>query len=227
MGYEKISKSDFVSEFDKSNKKGKPTKKFIEFLESMISNYQTQFNYDSVKDKNSCFKDVKKQVLSKWNLCSSVEDEKSNPFWFFITMTQNEINFSWQSYIKTRKQLERGHKKHYIKKDEFKEELLKSRKRGQMTEKLGQIFVLLVDNIQKPFVYKNEADRKDCKADVLENLTRTWNQCDLEREDSNPFSYFTKIVENSLYFGWNNLKRNQKNVLSIDSFMSGSQNELD
>lgn len=108
-------------------------------------------------------------------------------------------------------------KKHYIKKSEFREELIKSKELGRMTEKLGCMFITLVDNIQNSFVYVNDADRKDCKSEALEILTLSWSTCDLSRSDSNPFSYFTKTVENALYYGWKNVKRNSKDTILLDS----------
>lgn len=111
--------------------------------------------------------------------------------------------------------------KHYIKKDEFRAELIKSKEKGRMTEKLGSMFIILVDNIQKSFTYKNDADREDCKSEVLETLTRNWNTCNLELENSNPFSYFTTTVENAIYYGWKKIKQNHKDIVLLDSIFKG------
>lgn len=99
----------------------------------------------------------------------------------------------------------RAKKTHYLTSEQIREELEVCHIKGQITNKMVQMFTLMVDKIQSSFTYVNDEDRKDVRSYAIEKILTKWKAADLQRP--NLFSFFTEVIKNDLYQGWNNLQK--------------------
>ncbi|BBI90942.1 hypothetical protein [Tenacibaculum phage PTm5] len=67
------------------------------------------------------------------------------------------------------------------------------------------MFCLMIDKIQAPFKYPSDDVRMDIRSFAIEQLVKKWKSCDINRP--NLFSFFTQVIKNDLYAGWNSYKR--------------------
>ena len=91
-------------------------------------------------------------------------------------------------------------KNDYVNRLELREEIAKSFKQDELTERAWEMFILMSDKISRVFSYKYEEDRDDCKMEALEAIHRYWRNYDKEKSNY-PFSYFTQIIKNGLAKG--------------------------
>lgn len=98
----------------------------------------------------------------------------------------------------------KGMKKHYVDRDQLRLELIASNVKNQLTPKCIEMFELMVDNIQTKLPYIDPQDKEDCKYHAIEVILKNWKEYDVERP--NPFAYFTRVIYNGLYAGWNEIK---------------------
>lgn len=92
-------------------------------------------------------------------------------------------------------------KKKYLNNEDLRDEILKSKESKIASEKLGKMFVLLVDNVARSFYWENPDDGLDCKANALADLcSNFWKYERYNKKDgkeNNAFSFCTQIA----YFG--------------------------
>ena len=105
--------------------------------------------------------------------------------------------------------------KHYVNNDLLRFELIKSKQHQTLTKFAVEMLLCMVDNIQSSFVYKNYADKEDCKSSAVEVILRNWDQYDATRH--NPFAFFTRMIYNGLFAGWNHLNEKNKQTISISA----------
>jgi hypothetical protein len=86
-------------------------------------------------------------------------------------------------------------KKYYLDNDELKSEILKCKESKIASEKLGQMFYKIVENVSRSFYWENKDDGDDCKANALYDLCK--NFWKYEPETGNAFAFCTQIA----YFG--------------------------
>lgn len=85
--------------------------------------------------------------------------------------------------------------------DELREELIKSKSRGELTRRCIQLFEQMVHKLQNGLPYNDPEDRKDCFQAAMLDVARYWQNYDPEKSP-NPFSYFTSTIINGLAKGW-------------------------
>jgi len=92
----------------------------------------------------------------------------------------------------------------YVDPDELRNEIILSKKKGELTPRALEMLILMSDEIAKNFTYKYQQDREDCVSSAIEDILRYWKGYDEEQSD-NAFAYFTRMIWNGLKKGWNKL----------------------
>lgn len=90
-----------------------------------------------------------------------------------------------------------------IKNAELRDEIMKSKDLGELTPKALSMLLLMIDKIQMKFKYDNPEDQEDCKSAAIETILKKWDRYSTKYE--NCFSFFTQVIKNALYGGWNEL----------------------
>lgn len=92
-------------------------------------------------------------------------------------------------------------KKKYLNNEDLRDEILKSKESKIASDKLGRMFILLVDNVARSFYWENQDDALDCKANALADLCSNfwkYNRYNTKTGvENNAFSFCTQIA----YFG--------------------------
>lgn len=83
-------------------------------------------------------------------------------------------------------------KNHYAPNKDILEELVKSHEKGQITNRLAELLMAIVDNYAKIHWWNRYSFLDDMKAEALVNLVKNWHKFDMTRK--NPHAYFTKCV---------------------------------
>ena len=104
---------------------------------------------------------------------------------------------------------------HYVNNDLLRLELIKSGKRNELTPFAVEMLLCMVDNIQSSFVYKYYQDKEDCKSSAVEVILRNWYQYDVTRH--NAFAFFTRMIYNGIYAGWNHINKNDQQTISFSA----------
>ncbi|BAV39297.1 hypothetical protein BPT24_171 [Tenacibaculum phage pT24] len=116
-------------------------------------------------------------------------------------------------------------KKQPVPKDEFNEEILKSKAQGRLTERAGQLIFKLVSYYQdtnESMKYDSEDIKQDVRSVALTIICEKWYKFN-EKEYNNAFSYFTTMARNGLMEGMNRHTRNKNNsVLRYDTVFDES-----
>lgn len=108
----------------------------------------------------------------------------------------------------------------YLKNKDLLREIIKSKEEEKLTDEAMRMLMLLLDKISSSFSYELEDDKQDCKAFAVLDLLMYWKGFKPEKS-SNAFSYYTSIILNGLYKGWNHLHpRKYKDTLKIDKIYS-------
>lgn len=97
--------------------------------------------------------------------------------------------------------------KDYVTNDSLRLELIKSHNEGKLTSSALEMLILMVDRIQRQFKYDDTQDKEDCRSSAIEVVLRNWQTCELTRP--RPFAYFTRMIYNGLYAGWNTLAKSR------------------
>lgn len=86
-------------------------------------------------------------------------------------------------------------KKYYMDNQELTEEILKCKESKVVSDKLGRMFLNIVDNVARSFYWENPDDGDDCKANAVFDLCK--NFWKYEPSNGNAFAFCTQIA----YFG--------------------------
>lgn len=174
--------------------------------------------------KNVKLKKLKKLKKENPDLDMTIDDIMTGDL-IFRLMTYDHIpeDPNWDDKIKTRKKVSDGYIKvnfppfqHYIiqnglphcvglshyKNNEF------SINHGKMTDKLGKMFMLLVEKISKKGNFRNYSYIEDMKGDALRQLSQVGLQFDESRgQIPNPFAFYTTVVTNAFKRVLNNERK--------------------
>jgi hypothetical protein len=96
-------------------------------------------------------------------------------------------------------------KNYYVNPESFRLALIESNVNGELTPACVAMLMKMVDKIQLSFKYVDPQDKEDCHSAALEVVLTKWKKYDCSRD--NPFAYFTRIIYNGLYAGWNQLAK--------------------
>jgi hypothetical protein len=92
----------------------------------------------------------------------------------------------------------------YVDRNEFREEILKSLERDELTPKAVQMLMLMAEGASKKLKYRDEEDRKDCIAFAMMDVIKYWRSYNPEKSKY-PFAYYTQILKNGFAKGWKKL----------------------
>ena len=88
--------------------------------------------------------------------------------------------------------------------EEFKQEILISKEKNELTPKAVEMFMLMANKASTRLKYKDEEDRKDCIAFALMDVVKYWRSFDPEKSKY-PFAYYTQMIKNGFAKGWKKL----------------------
>jgi len=111
----------------------------------------------------------------------------------------------------------------YLNNKELMSEVIKSKKKGEMTNQLAQMLQLLCSNYAKKGNFVNYSYNEDMQGYAMMMLVRTWNSFNPEKSN-NPFAFYTQCIKHS-FIQFLNKERQQRDVrdgLLIDQGMSPS-----
>lgn len=110
----------------------------------------------------------------------------------------------------------------YVDPEEFKQEILLSKDKDELTKKAVDMLMLMAREASKKLTYKDEEDRKDCIAFALMDVVKYWRSFNPEKSKY-PFAYYTQIIKNGFAKGWRKLhplSTTKKISLSGENFYS-------
>lgn len=105
----------------------------------------------------------------------------------------------------------------YINNAELRTEILLCKDRGQLSDKGCLMLVLMIDNIQSKFKYDRLEDKEDVRSFAIEGILKKWHKYDSKHD--NAFSFFTQMIKNDLYAGWNALAGKRADVSISNIFI--------
>ena len=82
-----------------------------------------------------------------------------------------------------------------------------SHEQDRMTEELGKLLMLLVNNYAKKGCWAGYSYLDEMKGNALVLMVRYWKTFDIQR--GNPFAYFTQLTKNAFIEYLNKEKKNQ------------------
>lgn len=94
--------------------------------------------------------------------------------------------------------------KKYLNNEDLKAEILKCKDSKIVSEKLGRMFQLLVDNVARSFYWENPEDGLDCKSNALLDLCSNFWKYD--PKNGNAFAFCTQVAYFGLAGAWRILK---------------------
>lgn len=111
----------------------------------------------------------------------------------------------------------------YLTNKELLAELKRCKKKGQMSEMLAKMLMLLCSKYAKKGSFVNYSYNEDMQGYAIMMLVRTWNSFDPEKS-SNPFAFFTQCIKNSFiqYLNHEKRQRDVRDLLLIDQGLNPS-----
>jgi DNA-directed RNA polymerase specialized sigma subunit len=111
----------------------------------------------------------------------------------------------------------RSTKNDYVNGVEFRNEIIKSKDRGELTPIAINMLIKMCNEISKKYSYKYKEDREDCVAYAIEDTLRYWKAYNPD-VSKNAFGYFTRMIWNGLKKGWRKLyKIKSSDKISLSS----------
>ena len=95
--------------------------------------------------------------------------------------------------------------KNYVNNESLRLELILSHNRDELTSKCVDMFLLMIEKIQSSFKYVNYQDKEDCASHAMFVILDKWRQFNIDRQ--NAFAWFTRVIYNGIYAGWNELNK--------------------
>ena len=105
----------------------------------------------------------------------------------------------------------------YVNNKELRKEMIISLNNNELTSSALNMLLLMVDNIQSKFKYDNEDDKYDCRSHAVEGILTKWWKYKPTYE--NTFSFFTQMIKNDLYAGWNKLNKRKADFSTSNIFI--------
>lgn len=107
----------------------------------------------------------------------------------------------------------------YINKETFRLEILSCLANEKLSTKAIEMFQLMIYRQQRSFKYIYEQDKDDVASNAMEVVLKNWHKYDVTR--INAFAYFTRMIYNGMYAGWNELDRKRADF-SLSNIFSES-----
>jgi DNA-directed RNA polymerase specialized sigma24 family protein len=111
-------------------------------------------------------------------------------------------------------------KKKYLSNKDLYIEIIVSKAQGRLTNRAGQMLVLLGKKLQNKMYYRDPDDKKDCLQEAMLSVFRLWYNFD-EMKGENAFAYYSEIIKRGLAAGWNKMyktKGEQVEFISLDGY---------
>ena len=86
--------------------------------------------------------------------------------------------------------------KHYVRNKDLLPEIIDCREKGVVSDKLGRMLLLIVDNYARKWNWVNYTFRDDMKGHALVHLSNAALKFDPARSN-NPFAYYTQVTKNA------------------------------
>lgn len=114
-------------------------------------------------------------------------------------------------------------KVNYLNNKDMLAEVLKSKERGQMTDKLAHMLQTLAARYGRKGNFANYTYNEDMQAYAMLMLVKTWNSFNPEKS-SNPFAFFTQCIKNSFiqYLNQEKRQRDIRDAQLVDKGLSPS-----
>lgn len=87
-------------------------------------------------------------------------------------------------------------KKHYVRNKDLLPEIIDCRERGVVSDKLGRMLLLIVENYARKYNWVNYTFRDDMKGHAMVHLSNAALKFDPARSN-NPFAYYTQVAKNA------------------------------
>lgn len=100
--------------------------------------------------------------------------------------------------------------KYYINNKEMLEEIIKSKKQGRMTERFGEMIMILARRYSSQGSYASYTYREDMESYAFTIVCRGWDSFDPESYN-NPFAYFTQTVKRA-FWQFLDSEKSQRNI---------------
>lgn len=101
----------------------------------------------------------------------------------------------------------------YIDNLEFLREIIICKGRGNRSNKLDNMFILVANNYIRKKIYLTNIDKEDCINDGLLRLFTQWKNFD-EKKYTDPFAYFTEVFKRGTHECLNKIYKD--NFISLD-----------
>jgi len=87
-------------------------------------------------------------------------------------------------------------KKHYVRNKDLLPEIIDCREKGIVSDKLGRMLLLIVENYARKYNWANYTFRDDMKGHAMVHLSNAALKFDPARSN-NPFAYYTQVAKNA------------------------------
>lgn len=123
------------------------------------------------------------------------------------------------------KRVPRKKGKYYIDRKVLMAEVVASKEKDQMSDKLAALLTLLTQKYATSSKYAGYTFNDDMQAYALMMLVRTWQSFKPEKSD-NPFAFYTQCIKNSFiqYLNQEKKHRNVRDVLMVKHGLTPSLN---
>lgn len=85
---------------------------------------------------------------------------------------------------------------HYVRNKDLLPEIIECRERGEVSDKLGRMLLLIVENYSRKYNWVNYSFKDDMKGHALVHLSNAALKFDPARSN-NPFAYYTQVAKNA------------------------------
>lgn len=118
-----------------------------------------------------------------------------------------------------------GVKNLYLNNKDLLAEVKRSKRKGEMSDKLARMLQMLCTRYAKKGNFINYTYNEDMQAYAMMMLVRTWNSFNPEKS-SNPFAFFTQCIKNSFiqYLNQEKRQRNIRDLALVDQGLNPSFN---
>jgi hypothetical protein len=102
--------------------------------------------------------------------------------------------------------------KNYVNNRDLITEIKLSKENNKLTDKLTKMIILLVDKYASSSrFYVTTHFKDDMKNFAIQTMVEKWSKFDCDRENPNPFSYYTSIIKNAFY-QYQNAEKKEKDI---------------
>jgi len=114
-------------------------------------------------------------------------------------------------------------KKNYLNNKDLLAEVILSKSKGKMTDKLAHMLTVLCARYGRKGNFANYTYNDDMQAYAMMMLVRTWNSFKPEKSN-NPFAFFTQCIKNSFiqFLNQERRQRDIRDVLLVDNGLTPS-----